>query len=392
MVMTNKCYIVCFVLISLLFTGLNVFFPSFTIYNDRGGYSESFSSFPSIKTLLGFDNNGGDGLITKKHNMLPIRKASQPLSECYPDNLNKSLSDPSPFPLIAVMAASVTRNIDEPSIRSLALFSHLLPSLVSTLDCGFRFVFILGYDEGDSFYDTVSGMNKTKNWFERNIRKPMEKRNIVLTLVPLKVANRLKKPGPVFLAMGREAYHLGADFMYRVNDDSYLQGKWPAFFVSRLMSLTPPYGVIGPSSAQTDDRILTHDFVHKTHLEIFQMDYYPYQLTDWWMDDWISHVYGRQRTFITPPGGNIDVIHYVFKHQRRYKVDYAHEKALPELVLAGQQAVFEWMVAHPEDCPRNMLNSFRESCVQYNERDDNGNRKPLLNVARLKKGNGVNKH
>ena len=42
----------------------------------------------------------------------------------------------------------------------------------------------------------------------------------------------------------------------------------------------------GPSSVQTDNRILTHDFVHRTHLEIFKMDYYPYQLSDWWMDDW----------------------------------------------------------------------------------------------------------
>jgi hypothetical protein len=30
------------------------------------------------------------------------------------------------------------------------------------------------------------------------------------------VANSVQKPGPVFLAMGREAYNLGAEFMYRV--------------------------------------------------------------------------------------------------------------------------------------------------------------------------------
>jgi hypothetical protein len=44
--------------------------------------------------------------------------------------------------------------------------------------------------------------------------------------------------------------------------------------------------VSGPSSVQTDDRILTHDFVHRTHLEVFDMDYYPAELQDWWMDDW----------------------------------------------------------------------------------------------------------
>ena len=27
------------------------------------------------------------------------------------------------------------------------------------------------------------------------------------------------------------------------------------------------------------------------------MNYYPPELTDWWMDDWISLVYGMSRTF-----------------------------------------------------------------------------------------------
>lgn len=36
--------------------------------------------------------------------------------------------------------------------------------------------------------------------------------------------------------------------------------------------------------------MITHDFVHKTHLRIFDT-YYPPVLSDWWMDDWISHVY-----------------------------------------------------------------------------------------------------
>jgi hypothetical protein len=70
------------------------------------------------------------------------------------DNLNQSQAAPSPLPLLAVMAASVSRSVASPSVRSLALFRYLLPSLPSSLDCGFRYVFMLGYDEGDAFYDT----------------------------------------------------------------------------------------------------------------------------------------------------------------------------------------------------------------------------------------------
>ena len=32
-------------------------------------------------------------------------------------------------------------------------------------------------------------------------------------------------------------------------------------------------------------------------MDIFEMNYYPPDLKDWWMDDWISLVYGRRRTF-----------------------------------------------------------------------------------------------
>jgi hypothetical protein len=103
----------------------------------------------------------------------------------------------------------------------------------------------------------------------------------------------------------------------------------------------------------------------------------------------ISHVYGRQRTFVTVPGGDIDVVHYVFKHPRRYKVDFQHERALPELVLAGQRAVFDWMVAHRR--PRGELNSFRESCVRVGERDGDGRPKALLNLARRRRS-GKKKH
>ena len=39
----------------------------------------------------------------------------------------------------------------------------------------------------------------------------------------------------------------------------------------------------------------------------FQMNYYPPQLTDWWMDDWISLVYGMSRTF---KARDVTVVHH----------------------------------------------------------------------------------
>jgi len=58
----------------------------------------------------------------------------------------------------------------------------------------------------------------------------------------------------------------------------------------------PPYGVVGPWCNQSNTKILAHDFTHRLHMEIFGMEYYPPELSDWWMDDWISRVYGSTRT------------------------------------------------------------------------------------------------
>ena len=70
------------------------------------------------------------------------------LSPTRPLNLARSL------PLICIMAATTTRRVESPSVHNLALFKYLLASLVRTLDCGFRYEYVLGYDLGDPFYDS----------------------------------------------------------------------------------------------------------------------------------------------------------------------------------------------------------------------------------------------
>lgn len=88
--------------------------------------------------------------------------------------------------------------------------------------------------------------------------------------------------------VARAAYEAGADYFLRINDDTELLRNWARVYSHTLMSLGIPYGVVGPYCDQRDTYILTHDFVHRTHLEIFRMNYYPVELPDWWMDTWIS--------------------------------------------------------------------------------------------------------
>ena len=117
----------------------------------------------------------------------------------------------------------------------------------------------------------------------------MKENGILITLQLVKVHNTLKKPGPVFIEMAKAAYGAGADYYYRVNDDTEFLKPWAKAYTGALDRLSKPYGVIGPYSAlasstveaKTRNRILTHDFVHRLHMEIFDMNYYPPELSDW---------------------------------------------------------------------------------------------------------------
>lgn len=54
-------------------------------------------------------------------------------------------------PLIAIILAATSRGASD---KKLGLFTLLLPSLNRTLDCGLRYLVVVGYDQGDEYYDT----------------------------------------------------------------------------------------------------------------------------------------------------------------------------------------------------------------------------------------------
>ena len=66
------------------------------------------------------------------------------------------------------------------------------------------------------------------------------------------------------------AFEDGADYMYRINDDTKFQGPWAMQAVSALRRMDPPnVGVVGPLCDEGNQKIMTHDFTHRTHMRIF---------------------------------------------------------------------------------------------------------------------------
>jgi hypothetical protein len=130
-----------------------------------------------------------DTIFTKK------RIASSPISSCLGNpettpvkakskmtDSKKTLKDwgRTGLPLVAVMVATTSRKIPSPSTSTMTIFNFLLASLIRNLDCGYEYVFVLGFDQGDAFYDDPSHMAEVKKWFEDNVRIPLEKNGIVM--------------------------------------------------------------------------------------------------------------------------------------------------------------------------------------------------------------------
>jgi hypothetical protein len=214
------------------------------------------------------------------------------------------------------------------------------------------------------------GLVKTLTYFHNNVHEKMKKHGILVTLQLVKVHNTLRKPGPVFIEMAKAAYASGADYFYRVNDDTEFLHPWAKAYTEALFSLSKPFGVVGPFSvhssqatARTQNRILTHDFVHRTHMEIFNMNYYPPELADWWMDDWMSHVYGRDRTFIS---SHVAVMHHTDTHGKRYLVDFENEKHLQPLIKIGRKKILDWMTQNEgELTSKNTLLQFSRTYKDF---------------------------
>ncbi|KAJ1478892.1 hypothetical protein T484DRAFT_2912558 [Baffinella frigidus] len=215
-------------------------------------------------------------------------------------------------PVVAVCLGATSMKMHFSSLADSPLFTQLLPSIRRTSLPGYEVWVYVGYDRGDLFYDDETNLAAIRKWFARNVAAPLEReRKVRARLALVQCVNVLRKPGPVFNLVTAAAAADGAEYLFRVNDDTeLLTSGWAGIMVDQLKAFSPAnLGVVGPRGshdASSTRMMLTHDFVHRTHLRIFGV-YYPPILSDWWMDDWISHVYpsGHARKLI-----NCEVYHH----------------------------------------------------------------------------------
>ena len=151
-----------------------------------------------------------------------------------------------------------------------------------------------------------------------------------------------------FNALMRDAFKFNADYLVRVNDDTEFKTMgWIPTGIAQLLAFKPPnVGVVGPTCHQGNTRILTHDMVHRTHLHIFD-NYYPVVFHNWFVDDWISTVYGPARTSKLHSW----VVHHHVELGTRYTPSSRDSTHLQPAVSAGALAIEAYLKRAPQEGP-----------------------------------------
>jgi hypothetical protein len=207
-----------------------------------------------------------------------------------------------------------------------AMMSILGPSILRSLDRRIAYSLYIGMDTGDTF------------------RHAAELRRLVH---PVQVhirhfAQRTPKRIP-WNDILRAAWQDGNEYAMRVNDDTEFVGRnWTRRAIDRLQAFRPPnVGVVGPTCMQGNSRILTHDFVHlPTHMSIFDGLYYPSVFRNWYLDDWISLVYGAHRT---EKMRDWRVTHHTQFYGTRYTPDVGARRFVKTEVGRGQERIRTWL-------------------------------------------------
>jgi hypothetical protein len=236
------------------------------------------------------------------------------------------------MPEIAVVVCTTSRGASEVSFEHLALTHILIPSLVATASFSqFHYTLYVGVDSDENFYTRES----TKTELQRKAV------NIRVHVRDYPVLRRSRIPFNEILKFAAED---GADYFVRVNDDTeFLTKEWTEIGVKALSLFEPPnVGVVGPTvqgPKNVKRSILTHDMVHKTHMEIFQNQYYSPAFDNQWVDDWITFVYG-DRMQILPEW---TVLHHTKHHGTRYKRAAEQGVLLKDEILRGTSILQNWL-------------------------------------------------
>jgi len=204
--------------------------------------------------------------------------------------------------LIAIGCAITSKKITMLSENNIGqkfqFFYTFLPSFCRTASHGFIYKFYLAYDSDDRVFTNERLRNAfQQHFYEATTFGSCRDRGIIIANLFMVQCFYAGQPARAQNDAMIEAYVDHADYFYRINDDtSMLTEGWTEKFILTLKNYDPALvGVVGPKHFGGNINILTYDFVHRTHIDIFGF-YYPHIFTDCYADWWITRVYTPNRS------------------------------------------------------------------------------------------------
>ena len=220
--------------------------------------------------------------------------------------------------------------------RSFPFFNTLMPSFCKTVTSGVAdFHFFAAFDEQDQFFSNAKNLCDFVDLFHQMSRSHCSQMKAGELNLHFVHCSHNKRPAWAQNDASWAAYLMGMEYFYRINDDSMFISKlWLQQFIKTLQKFEPKnLGVVGPNHQGGNVAILTYDFIHKTHIEMFGF-HYPRAFVNWAGDTWITLVYapGKMEKLT-----NIQLKHTLEKGQRYKQVAWSSEKMKPILDSGKRQ-------------------------------------------------------
>jgi len=252
----------------------NYFFNSYQqkgdIYNIPNGKSvhlnswvELSNSIPDGKTLINYNDKTTLYSLFKSY---PLNK----LSFQYPEY--------NPKKKIAFCVPTTTNGRDWPNIQSTYLYNIMLESL-RPLQRDYQVDVYIGYDHDDKLYS--------------NMKLPTKFNHMNLIWVPFEDSKG--NPCEIWTALTIQAMNDGHEY-FQIGGDDIQYDKRPDWLPKFINTLRCNQNVGYVAGYSNNDNIPTQFLIHQNHLNIFGW-VYPPQIKNWFCDNWMYHVYGKECGF-----------------------------------------------------------------------------------------------
>ncbi len=242
-------------------------------------------------------------------------------------------------------------------ITDVPFFKGLLASFCYTATADYDYHFYVSHDHDDPFFQTEMSHRVFQMAFYTIVANHCPNSfNVSLHLVE---CNHTGHPAWAQNDAMMAAYMDNMEFYYRVNDDTIMESSgWTEKLIAELARMNPPYvGVVGPFFREGNYAILTHDFVHRTHIDVFGF-YYPRVFTDWFADDWITGVYHPARSRKLP----MVRVKHTMEQGSRYVVHFEKAGKVDLEVKVGRTILSRWLEQH-ENAMKSPAHSEKNNLV-----------------------------